>query len=101
MFLLCSTVRNLSTELQLYLVLQRGSLRYLLEWIETALMCPRDVTMSSSSFIHILSQIDEAINCDSKKLLSLDVDTLNDSILVNEVAVLLMKVVRFVYMRYL
>ena len=75
-------------------MLQRGSLRYLLEWVETALMCPQDVTIPTSSFLRILSQIDEAVNCDSKKLLSLDIDSLADRIMANEVAVLLMKVVR-------
>lgn len=88
------SVKNLSIELLLYLVLQRGSLRYLLEWVDTALMCPKEVTISSSSFQQLLSQIDEAVNYDCKKALSIDQTTLDERISVNKVAVSLMKIVR-------
>lgn len=77
----------------LFFALQRGSLRYLLEWIETALLCSKEVTISHLSFLQVLSQLDETLNCDCKKLLSIDIAALEDRISVNKIAVLLMKIV--------
>ncbi|XP_065224595.1 probable E3 ubiquitin-protein ligase HERC1 isoform X2 [Planococcus citri] len=89
----CVQIKNLSAELLLYLILQRGSLRYLLEWIDSALKCSGEVTITRSSFEQVLCQIDEAVNCDSRKLLNIDVNSFGDKISVNKVAVLLMRII--------
>lgn len=56
-------------------------------------MCPAEVTISSLSFQQVLSQIDEAVNYDCKKALSIDQTTLDERISVNKVAATLMKIV--------
>ncbi len=87
------SVKQLSIELLLYIALQRGSLRYLLEWIETALECSSEVTISDSSFSQVFSHIDETVNCDCKKLLLADIDMQSEKVSANKAAILLMKVV--------
>jgi E3 ubiquitin-protein ligase HERC1 len=66
-----ATTRRLATELLLVLAAQRGSLHYLLEWIEMALGassspeltdddCPRPRTITQAVFISTLLQIKQA-----------------------------------------